>query len=80
MNTREKVSDIMKKIKPTRDLEDVSDIVEGGYIDSFELMTLIMMLSDEFRIEIPIGEIAPDSFNSLDAIAKMVDRLAGSQH
>ena len=76
MTTREKVSAIMKEIKPTKNLEGISDIVEGGYIDSFELMSLIAMLADTFQIEISIDEIVPENFNSLDAIAGMVDMLA----
>ncbi len=77
MATRERVSAIMKEVKPTKNLETVMDIVEGGYIDSFELMTLIAALSDEFKIEISINDIIPDNFNSLDAITKMVDALRG---
>ena len=76
MTTRESISEIMKEIKPTRDLEAVQDIVEGGYIDSFELMSLIAALSERFGIEITIDEIIPENFNSLDAVAKMVDTLA----
>ncbi|MBQ6545097.1 MAG: acyl carrier protein [Lachnospiraceae bacterium] len=79
MTTREAVSDIMKRIKPTKDLENVQDIVEGGYIDSFELMTLIATLADECHVDISIDEIVPENFNSLDAIAKMVDTLRAKQ-
>ena len=75
MTTREKVTDIMRKVKPTKDLEAVQDIVEGSYIDSFELMALIATLSEEFGVEITIDEISPENFNSLDAIAGMIDRL-----
>ena len=79
MNTREKVSDIMREVKPVKDLEDVLDIVEGGYIDSFELLSLITILCEEFQIEISIDDITPENFNSLDAIANMVDRLTGKK-
>ena len=75
MTTRERISIIMRGIKPTKDLEDVQNIVEGGYIDSFELMALITVLSDEFNIEISIDNIVPENFNSLDGIAHMVDTL-----
>lgn len=69
----------MKEIKPTRDLEKVDNIVEGGYIDSFELMALIETLAERFSVEISIDDIIPENFNSLDAIARMVDRLAAAQ-
>ena len=72
---REQIVKIMKEVKPTKDLENVTDIVEGGYIDSFELMLLITMLADRFGVEISIDDITPENFNSIDAISAMVERL-----
>lgn len=75
MNTKERILEIMKEVKPTKDLSEVKDIVEGGYIDSFELMNLITMLCDQFGIEISIEDITPENFNSVDAISAMVESL-----
>ena len=50
-------------------------MIEGGYIDSFELMLLISTLCEEFGIEIGIDDIVPENFNSLDNIVDMVERL-----
>ena len=74
MTIKEKVIEIMKEVKPTKDLSELSDIVEGGYIDSFELMTLITALSNEFDIEIEVDDIVPENFNSIDGIVSMVER------
>ena len=75
MDTKEKVIAILAEIKPTKDLSGLNNIVEGGFLDSFELMQLISLLSESFGVEIGIEEIAPENFNSADAMAKMVDRL-----
>lgn len=75
MTMKEQVLAILKEVKPTKNLEHVSDIVEGGYIDSFELMFLITTLNENFNIEIGIDDIIPDNFNSVDCIVKMIDRL-----
>ena len=75
--TQEKVLAILNEVKPTRDLSDVQDIIEGGYLDSFELMNLISMLSEGFEIEIGFDEIVPENFNSVAAMVAMVDRLLG---
>lgn len=75
MNTKERIAAIMKEIKPTKDLTDVQNLVEGGFIDSFELMQLITTLSEQFSIEISIDEITPENFNSIDAMSAMVDGL-----
>ena len=75
MTILEQVNALLKEIKPTKDLAEVNDIIEGGYLDSFELMSLIAGLGDVFGIEIDVDDIVPENFNSTDAIAAMVERL-----
>ena len=77
METKSKVLELLKEIKPTKDLSAVPDIMEGGYIDSFELMSLIMALNEAFGIEIDLDDMTLENFNTADAIAAMVDRLKG---
>lgn len=77
MDTREQVLAILKEVKPTKDLEGINDLIEGGYIDSFELMSLVANLTDTFNIEITIDELIPENFNSVDAIVSMVEKLNG---
>ncbi len=79
MTTREQVLAILKEVKPTKNLENVTDIVEGGYIDSFELMSLISNLSDVFGIEVSVDELTPENFNNVESIALMVDRLVANK-
>lgn len=77
MNTREQVLAILKEVKPTKDLDGISNLIEGGFIDSFELMSLVANLSEKFSIDISIDDLIPDNFNSVDAITTMVERLRG---
>lgn len=75
MSIKEQVIAILNEVKPTKDLSDVTDIIEAGYLDSFELMSLIAQLAEVFAIDIDVDEIVPENFNSLDAMAAMVERL-----
>ena len=75
MTTKERISALLKNLKPTAELDAVSDIIDGNYLDSMELMGLIAGLMDEFGIEIGLDEIMPENFNSIDAMAAMVERL-----
>lgn len=77
MSVKEKVMDILKEVKPTKDLENVTDIIEGGYIDSLELLMMISMMNEQFGIEIDVEDIVPENFNSVDAMAAMIERLVG---
>lgn len=75
MNIKEQVAAILKEIKPAKDLTGIDDIIEGGYLDSFELMALIAALSEGFDVEISVDEIMPENFNSIDAMVNMVEML-----
>ena len=66
---------IMNELMPTKDLTNVNDIIEGGYIDSFELVSLIAALSEHFNVEIDIEELTPQNFNSVDDIVSLLNRL-----
>ena len=77
MEIEAKVAEILKEIKPTVDLTDVNDIMDGGYIDSFELMSLIMTLNESFGIEVDLDDMTPENFRSIKDIAAMVARLKG---
>lgn len=75
MSVKEKVLAILQEVKPTVNLENVTDIIDGGYMDSMELMALIAELTDAFGMEIDIDWITPENFNSVDAMADMVEKL-----
>ncbi|MCR4926347.1 MAG: acyl carrier protein [Lachnospiraceae bacterium] len=79
MDTKEKIIQILKEIKPAKNLQDIEDIVEGGYIDSFELMMLITSLSEKFQVEIGIDDMTAENFNSVKAMAEMIDRLVSAK-
>lgn len=75
MNTKEQIVAILHEVKPTKNLENITDIIDGGYIDSFELMSLVMRLNEVFSIEISLDDLVPENFNSAEGICKMVERL-----
>ena len=75
MSNKEKIAKLLMEIKPTVDLEGKTDIIDGGYLDSLELMSLISSLMDLFETEIDVDWITPENFNSIDAIASMMDQI-----
>lgn len=79
MDIKETVCELLSQIKPSKNLAAVTDIVEGGYLDSFELMTLISCLCERFGIEVEIDDIVPENFNSVADICSMVERLSSKK-
>ena len=44
-------------------------------LDSFDILSTISALNEEFDISIPAAEIVPENFNSAAALYAMVERL-----
>lgn len=71
----EKIIEILKEVKPGVEFAGRNDLIDAGVLASFDIISLVSELNDEFDIEISVAELVPENFNSVCAIAKMVQRL-----
>ncbi len=71
----ERLIELLEEIKEDIDFENTMDLIDGGILDSFDILQIIGSLNDEFDISIPASEIVPQNFNSAKALWKMVQRL-----
>ena len=65
----------MEEVKPGVEFKGKSDLMDSGELDSFDVITLVSELQDEYDIDIPVEEIVPENFNSVDEIYKLVQKL-----
>ncbi len=71
---KEKLMEILEDIRPDIDFEDVDNLVTGGYMKSFDILTLVSEIEAELGIEIPVEDVVPDHFESVDAMLKLIER------
>ena len=71
----EKLLEILKGIRPDVDFENETALIDDGILDSFDVVAIISELDDVFDVQIRITELAPDNFNSAEAIWKLVQEL-----
>jgi len=69
------ILEILRGLHPDIDFESCDSLVDDKIIDSFDIVSIISDLNDEFDITIPAEEIVPENFNSAKAIYAMVERL-----
>lgn len=60
---------------PEINFEESDTLVDDGILDSLTLTGIIALLSMEYGITIPYEEIIEENFNSIPALAAMVERL-----
>ncbi|MBQ7591061.1 MAG: acyl carrier protein [Clostridia bacterium] len=74
---KEKVIEILGDINPDIDYTAETSLIDGGLLDSFDIVSLVGELNDAFDISITVVDLVPENFNSADAMAELVERLAG---
>ncbi|MBR1744347.1 MAG: acyl carrier protein [Lachnospiraceae bacterium] len=72
---RDGVLNILKELHEDIDFEAEEKMVDDKILDSFDLVTLVTELGDEFDIEITAKDFVAENFNSVDALSEMVERL-----
>ncbi|WP_165076531.1 MULTISPECIES: acyl carrier protein [unclassified Desulfovibrio] len=70
----EQILKILKDIQPGFDFEEDVDFVENGYLDSFDVVTLVAELESTFSVVISALEIVPENFSSVKNISALVRR------
>lgn len=73
-----KIREILKKIRPEFDFETSEDFIEDGYLDSFDLVTLVSELDETYGISIDGLDIIPENFVTVEAIMAMVKKNGGT--
>lgn len=71
----DKILEILKEFKPDIDMKNREDLIDGGILDSLDIVNIVSELESEFDVAIPVEEIVPENFNSVSAIQKMIQRL-----
>ena len=72
---KEQIIEILEDIQPGADYETCRTLIDDHILSSLDVLSLVAELEDEFDVTIPTVEVIPSNFNSVDAIAAMVERL-----
>ena len=67
--------ELLEDIKPTVDFRTCTGLIDDGYLDSFDILSIVSELNDAFGIEISPVDIITENFNSAQALWNMVERL-----
>lgn len=71
----DKVIEILREVHPEIDYEKETGLIDKRIFDSFDVVTIVGELMDEFDIEITAEHMIPENFNSAAAIWKLVNSL-----
>ena len=68
---KEKVMDILMDLRPDVDFENEKKLIG----ESFDIMSLVAELEDEFDVKIKPKDLVAENFNSVDDMVTMLKKL-----
>lgn len=71
----ERLLKLLKGIRPDVDFENEMALIDDGYLDSFDVVSIISEIDDVFGVQIRINELDPENFNSAEAIWNLIQKL-----
>jgi len=71
---KEEIIKILEETRPEFDFsEENIDFISAGYLDSFDIITLVVDLETKFDVKIIGALILPENFSSVAAILKLIE-------
>lgn len=72
-----KINEILMEQDDSINYEEEKHLIDDRILDSFAIISLISDLEEEFDVRINAVEMVPENFNSIKAMAAMIQRLQG---
>ena len=69
---KEKLLEILNDLHEDVDFETEKDLVAKKILDSFDVVTLVNEICDEFDIEITADEMMPENFKDLESMLSLI--------
>ena len=71
----EKILEILDELHPDVDFETEEHLIDNKILDSFDIITIISEINEEFDVVIPAEEIVPENFNSAAELFALITKL-----
>ena len=67
--------EILEELHDDVDYETCTTLIDDKILDSFDIVTLVAEISNEFDVQIPAEELIPENFNSAKSLYALIERL-----
>ncbi|MFR5602046.1 MAG: acyl carrier protein [Lachnospiraceae bacterium] len=71
----DEILSILEGLHPDVDFESCDTLIDDGILDSFDIVSIIAEISQEFDVKIGAEQIVPENFNSAEALWELVKKL-----
>lgn len=71
---KDKIIEILTDIRSEFDFNEDVNFFNNGMLDSFDIVTLVTALDEEYKISIDGTDIIPDNFSTVNAIETLLSK------
>jgi acyl carrier protein len=71
----DRLIEILEELQPEVDYSTCTNLIDGHYLDSLTILSLVAEIEEAFDITVPAVEIIADNFNSANNLWSMIQRL-----
>ena len=72
---KEQLMEILTELRPDVNFEAEQELIDGGVLDSFDIVSLVGELNDAFDIEINVEDLLPENFTSVAAMLELITKM-----
>lgn len=70
---------ILNEVKADVDFDNEKALIDDEILSSFDIVTIVSKINDEFDIDFPVNEIIPENFNSAESLYSVIKKLQDEQ-
>ena len=70
---------ILESVKPGYDYRKETSLIDDEILNSFDIISIVAKINNEFNIKFPVYEIIPENFNNVKDLYKVIKRLKNKQ-
>lgn len=57
------------------DFESETALIDDAVLTSLDIVAIVSELNEEFDVDISLGDLLPENFNSVDAMVELISEL-----
>ena len=73
----DKLLKILKEVRSDVDFENETKLIDDEILDSFDIISIVSEINDEFDVDINVEDLLPENFNTVEAIYELITKLQG---
>ncbi len=66
---------LLSEIRPDVDFQNEEALIDDEILDSFDIISIVGEINDQFDIDINVNDLMPENFNTVEAMWDLIQKL-----